>query len=35
MNTVFWNFIKELETEHNIATPYHPQTSSQAEMSNK
>jgi hypothetical protein len=27
--------LKELGTKHNIATPYHPQTSGQAETSNK
>ena len=29
-NTAFRNFLKELGTKHNIATPYHPQTSGQA-----
>ena len=28
-------FVKELGAKHNIATPYHPQTSGQAETSNK
>ena len=27
--------MRELGAKHNIATPYHPQTSSQAETSNK
>jgi len=35
IDTAFRNFLKELGTEHNIATPYHPQTSGQAETSNK
>ena len=35
IDTAFRNFLKELGTEHNIATPYHPQTSSQVETSNK
>ena len=35
IDMTFWNFLKELGTEHNIATPYHPQTSGQAETSNK
>ena len=34
-NTAFRNFLKELGTKHNIVTPYHPQTSGQAETSNK
>jgi transposase InsO family protein len=34
-NTAFRNFLKELGTKHNIATPYHPQTSGQVETSNK
>jgi len=29
------NFLRELGAKHNIATPYHPQTSGQAETSNK
>jgi len=33
--TAFRNFLKELGTEQNITTPYHPQTSGQAETSNK
>jgi hypothetical protein len=35
IDPTFRNFLKELGTQHNIATPYHPQTSAQAEMSNK
>ena len=35
IDTAFQNFLKELGTRHNIATPYHPQTSGQAETSNK
>ena len=35
IDTAFQNFLKELGTEHNIATPYHPQTSGQAETSNE
>ena len=35
IDSAFWNFLKELGTRHNIVTPYHPQTSSQAETSNK
>src|ERR671939_95645 len=31
----FRAFLKELGAKHNIATPYHPQTSGQAETSNK
>ena len=35
IDTAFRNFLKELGTEHNIATPYRPQTCGQAETSNK
>jgi hypothetical protein len=35
INQTFRNFLKELGAQHNIATPYHPQTSGQAETSNK
>ena len=35
IDTAFWNFLKELGTEHKIPTPCHPQTSDQAETSNK
>ena len=31
----FRAFLRELGDKHNIATPYHPQTSGQAETSNK
>ena len=35
IDSAFQNFLKELGTRHNIATLYHPQTSGQAETSNK
>ena len=35
IDKAFQNFLKELGSRHNIATPYHPQTSGQAETSNK
>ena len=35
IDSAFRNFLKELGTRHNIATLYHPQTSGQAETSNK
>jgi transposase InsO family protein len=35
IDTTFQNFLKELGIMHNTATPYHPQTSGQAETSNK
>ena len=35
IDSAFRNFLKELGTRHNITTPYHPQTSGQAETSNK
>jgi hypothetical protein len=35
IDTTFKKFLKELGTMHNIATPYHPQTSGQAETLNK
>jgi transposase InsO family protein len=35
IDKAFRHFLKELGTQHNIATPYHPQTSGQAETSNK
>ena len=35
INQTFRNFLKEPGVKHNIATPYHPQTSGQAETSNK
>ena len=31
----FHNYLSRYEIRHNIATPYHPQTSGQAETSNK
>ena len=35
IDIAFRSFLKEFRTEHNIATPYHPQSSGQAEKSNK
>ena len=35
IDRTFRAFLKELGAKHNIATPYHPQTSGQAETSNK
>ena len=35
IDKTFLNFLKELGSRHNIATPYHAQTSDQAETSNK
>jgi transposase InsO family protein len=35
IDKIFRAFLKELGAKHNIATPYHPQTSGQAETSNK
>ena len=35
IDKTFKAFLKELGAKHNIATPYHPQTSGQAETSNK
>ena len=35
IDQTFRKFLKELGAKHNIATPYHPQTSGQAETSNK
>jgi len=35
IDSAFRNFRNELGTRHNIATPYHPQTSGQVETSNK
>jgi transposase InsO family protein len=35
IDMTFQNFLKDLGSRHNIATPYHPQTSGQAETSNK
>jgi hypothetical protein len=35
IDKTFRAFLRELGEKHNIATPYHPQTSGQAETSNK
>jgi transposase InsO family protein len=35
IDKTFLNYLRELGTKHNIATPYHPQTNSQEETSNK
>jgi hypothetical protein len=35
IDKTFWQFLAEYGVKHNIATPYHPQTSGQAETSNK
>ena len=35
IDKTFRNYLRELGTKHNIATPYHPQTNGQAETSNK
>ena len=35
IDRTFRNYLRELGTKHNIATPYYPQTSSQAETSYK
>ena len=35
IDSAYRHFLEELGTRHNIATPYHPQTSGQAETSNK
>jgi len=35
IDKTFQNFLKEIGAEHNIATPYHPQTNGQAKTSNK
>ena len=35
IDKTFRAFLRELGAKHNIATPYHPQTSGQAEISNK
>jgi transposase InsO family protein len=34
IDKTFQNFLRELGAKHNIATPYHPQTSGQVETSN-
>ena len=35
IDKTFRHFLRELGAKHNIATPYHPQTSGQVETSNK
>ena len=35
IDKTFRNFLRDMGTKHNIATPYHPQTSGQVETSNK
>ena len=35
IDKTFHHFLIEIGVNHNIATPYHPQTSGQAETSNK
>jgi transposase InsO family protein len=35
INKTFQQFLAEYGVKHNVATPYYPQTSSQAETSNK
>ena len=35
IDKTFRTFLRELGAKHNMATPYHPQTSAQAETSNK
>ena len=35
IDLAFRSFLEELGTRHNIATPYHPQTSGQAETNQK
>jgi len=35
IDRTFRTFLKELGAKHNIAIPYHPQTSGQAETSNR
>jgi len=35
IDKAFRTFLRDLGTRHNVATPYHPQTSGQAETSNK
>jgi transposase InsO family protein len=35
IDKTFRSFLQELEAQHNIATPYHPQTSGQIETCNK
>ena len=35
IDKTFRNYLRELGTKHNIATPYHPQTNGQTKTSNK
>ena len=35
IDRTFRKFLEELGAQHNVATPYHPQTNGQAETSNK
>jgi transposase InsO family protein len=35
IDQTFWKALTEVGVDHRITTPYHPQTSSQAETSNK
>jgi transposase InsO family protein len=35
IDQTFWKALSEVGVDHQIATPYHPQTSDQAETSNK
>jgi transposase InsO family protein len=35
IDRTFWKALTKIGVDHQIATPYHPQTSSQAETSNK
>jgi hypothetical protein len=35
IDRTFWKALSEVEVDHRIATPYHPQTSGQAETLNK
>jgi transposase InsO family protein len=35
IDRTFWKALSEVGVDHRIATPYHPQTSDQAETSNK
>jgi transposase InsO family protein len=35
IDETFWKALSEVGVDHQIATPYHPQTSGQAEVSNK
>jgi transposase InsO family protein len=35
IDQTFWKALSEVRVDHRIATPYHSQTSGQAEISNK